>query len=265
MLDGSRLGLGGHSFIVELGNDPRPSPDEQRALVTTCLDAGIRVFDTTYYQERVALGEILLRLGRRDEAEIMAWNFFRPPDYSDELPRYTPYEPEHVDVMLAELQTDRVDVLVVHGHDDIPKLRREIELAQRWVGEGKAGSIGLGMARVDHLLQLPTAHSIGHVLAPYNAFNQTAAVTFARAREIGIGTIALSPFVRGRKLDEIGGDTGAASELLLRWVAAQPLVDRVIVSMRKREWVDANIAALQRGPLTSQEQATVQAWIERLN
>ena len=73
----SKLGLGGHSFIEQLGNDPRASFEEQCGLVSACLDSGIRLIDTTYYQERVALGKVLQHLGRRNEAEIMAWNFFQ--------------------------------------------------------------------------------------------------------------------------------------------------------------------------------------------
>ncbi len=264
MLDGSKLGLGGHSFIEQLGNDPRPSVDEQRALVSACLDAGIRLFDTTYYQERVALGEVLQDLGRRDEAEIMAWNFFRQAGKENELVTFTPYEPQHVDVMLAELRTDRVDVLVIHTHDDLPRLRGEIELAKRWVDQGKVRWIGLGMARLEHLRQLPTDHPLSYVLAPYNAFNRAAAGTFQEAKAMGLGTIALSPFVRGWKLDEIGGDKAAAADLLLRWVASQALVDRVIVSMRKRVWLHANLEAVKRGALAADEQARVEEWIARV-
>ena len=70
------LVLGGHSFIQQLGNDPAPDVDEQIEIVSTCLDAGITWFDTTYQPERVALGTVLKALGRRDEATIIAWNFF---------------------------------------------------------------------------------------------------------------------------------------------------------------------------------------------
>lgn len=63
--------------MQQLGNDPKPAFEEQCEIVSACLDNGIRLFDTTYYQERVALGGILERLGRRGEAKIMTWNFFK--------------------------------------------------------------------------------------------------------------------------------------------------------------------------------------------
>ncbi len=66
--------LGGHSFISQLGNDPPASEQEQHKIVETCLDHGIRWFDTTYQPERVALGNVLHALGRRGEAKILAWS-----------------------------------------------------------------------------------------------------------------------------------------------------------------------------------------------
>ncbi|HEV2121698.1 MAG TPA: hypothetical protein VGW38_02850, partial [Chloroflexota bacterium] len=108
--EGVKLGLGGHSYIAQLGNDPPASFEEQCALVAACLDAGIRLLDTTYYQERVALGRILQYLGRRDEATVTGWNFFKQPGKEDELVPWTPYTPAHIDVMLQELQTDRIDL-----------------------------------------------------------------------------------------------------------------------------------------------------------
>ncbi|MDP9351043.1 MAG: aldo/keto reductase, partial [Chloroflexota bacterium] len=77
-------------------------------------------------------------------------------------------------------------------------------------------------------------------------------------------TVALSPFIRGWKLDEIGGDKRVVSEVLLRWVASQPLVDHVIVSMRKSEYVRRNVAAVEKGPLNAEEEARLREWLARV-
>jgi aryl-alcohol dehydrogenase-like predicted oxidoreductase len=259
----SKLGLGGHSYIQELGNDPRPSSEEQLALVAACLDAGVMLFDTTYYQERVALGGLLRALGRRDEAEIAAWNFFRQPGEEDELVPHVPYEPRHLDTVLSELQTDRIDVLVVHAHDDAEGLRRELGLVADWMAEGRVRQAALGMAELRHVRSLPDGHPIGHVFAPYNAFNRAALPVFEEAKRRGMATVAMSPFVRGWKLDEIGGDAASVADVLLRWVAFQDAVDRVVVAMRRAEWVRANLRSLERGPLTAEERARLAGWVER--
>ena len=230
-----KLGLGGHSYIQELGNDPRPSPEEQRALVAACLDAGVPLFDTTYYQERVALGGLLQTLGRRDEAEITAWNFFHQPGNDDGLVRPTPYGPSHLATILDELRTDRLDVLVIHAHDEEDVLRREMELAASWRDQGRVARIALGMAEDRHIRSLPEGHPISLVFAPYNAFDRAALPVFEEAKRRGMATVAMSPFVRGWKLDEIGGDTAVVADILLRWVAFQETVDRVVVSMRRVE------------------------------
>lgn len=264
MSDGSKLGLGGHSFIEPLGNDPPASFEEQCALVSACLDHGIHLLDTTYYQERVALGNVLHELGRREEAQIMVWNFFRQPEQEDDLVPFTPYEPNHFDTILQELRTDRLDVLVVHVHADREKLGHELDLARGWMDSGAVGSVALGMIEPEYLDDLPEGHPVSAVLAPYNAFNREAAAAFERARALGLRCIALSPFIRGWKLDEIGGDKAHVSDLLLRWVTEQELVDTVIVSMRRATWVAANRASERRGALSDEEQRKLQGWLTRI-
>lgn len=267
MTDPDRLILGGHSFIAQLGNDPEASFDEQSAIVAACLDAGVRRIDTTYYQERVALGRVLERLSRREEAYIQAWNFFKEPGRENDLVGPTPYEPSHLQVMLDELKTNRIGLLVIHVHDDAERLGQELALASRWQAEGKVTHIGLGMAAVRHLEMLPLGHRVTHVLAPYNAFHPEATETFAYARTMPLRTVAMSPFIRGWKMDEIvagsGADKAQIADILLRWAAGQPFVDSVIVSMRRAEWVATNVQSLARGPLSPDEQARLNGWLAR--
>jgi hypothetical protein len=78
------------------------------------LDNGIVRFDTTCSPERVALGRALAALGRRDEATIFAWNFFDHFRPDDPVGGPGPYRAEHLQIMLDELQTDRIDVLIGH-------------------------------------------------------------------------------------------------------------------------------------------------------
>lgn len=72
----SSLILGGNSFIAQLGNDAKPAQAHRDAIVSSCLDSGIRHFDTAYRPERLAPGASLARLGRQDEAKITVGNFF---------------------------------------------------------------------------------------------------------------------------------------------------------------------------------------------
>ena len=262
----TKLGLGGHSFIAELGNDPEASFAEQCAIVAACLDRGISWIDTTYFQERVALGTVLQNLsGRRSEARITAWNFFAPPSDASGLPGFTRYAPDSLARQLAELQTDTLDLLVIHNRDDKALLGREMELASSWRAAGLVQAVGLGMARLEALDLLPQGHPVTHVLAPYNAFNTGAAALFTEAKARGLKTVAMSPFVRGWNLNRLENDAKADTPaLLLRWVTGQEAVDTVFVSMRRAEWVTANRDAEKAGPLSETEAALVQEWVDRV-
>ena len=44
-----------------------------------------------------------------------------------------------------------------------------------------------------------------------------------------------------------------AADVMLRYALYGPHVDRLIVSIRKREWIAANVESMQRGPLTAEE------------
>ncbi len=267
MTEGERLILGGHSFIAPLGNDPEASFDEQCAIVAAFLDGGARWIDTTYYQERVALGRVLRHLGRRDEARVLAWNFFRQPGRENDLVGPAPYQPDHLAVLLAELQTDNLDLLVVHAHDDAAGLNQELALAAAWQAAGVVRNVGLGMAEARHLDRLPDGHPVTHVLAPFNAFNPAAASTFEKTKAANLTTVAMSPFVRGWKMDEIvratGADNADVADLLLRWAAFAPFVDYVDVSIRNAAWVETNLRSLGRGPLNNDERARLNGWLAR--
>ena len=117
--------LGGHSFIAQLGNDRPASAEDQQRIVEACLNHGIRWFDTTYQPERVALGKVFDALGRRDEATILAWNFFKDFSPSDPVGQADYYRPEHIETLLEELRTPYVDCLVMVPLDDPEENQRQ--------------------------------------------------------------------------------------------------------------------------------------------
>nr|WP_275422569.1 aldo/keto reductase [Paenibacillus mucilaginosus] len=215
---------------------------------------GIHGFDTTYYQERVHLGRILEELGRREEAMLMAWNFFQEEGREQETVSFTPYEPHHLAWQLEELRTTWLDMLVIHVHDEQERLMEELSLAAQWVRKGKIRQLALGMARAEHVERLPESHQVSYILTPYNFFHrQPGEAAFRSARQRGIRCIALSPFVRGWKLEKLAGSRADNASLLLRWLTGKPEVDGVVVSMRNKDWVGANLAAERAGQLSVRE------------
>lgn len=260
------LGLGGHTFIEELGNDPPLSHEEAVDVVETCLDNGVTFFDTTYTQERIRLGEALHELGRRDEATIVAWNFFGPV-HSNPIP----YEPGHVDAILSELRVDYVDRLVVHPpyEDDETATeaghRRGLGIAQRWVEEGLVGELGTWAPGPDADVEYGQDNPYSFMVQPYNVDTDDAPESFAAAKRLGWDTVAVTPFVRGWKLDEMVATASERSDdpepelrsrladHMLRYSLFQPNVDRLVVGMRKVEWIHRNVESGEQGPLSDDE------------
>jgi aryl-alcohol dehydrogenase-like predicted oxidoreductase len=264
-LPGTRLILGGHSFISQLGSDPPASESEQRRIVEACLDHGVRWFDTTYQPERVALGNILHALGRRDEAAILAWNFFRDFSPGDDCGPPECYRPGHIDVILEQLRTPYVDCLVAVPTGDAEENRRQADLMVEWQRKGYARSLGLWVEDQPPAGG-PTARGPFLVaIRPLNVTTRDAARAFAPYKRAGWETIATSPFVRGWELDRIvarasargNGDTeklrAVIADLMLRFSLFQRDVDRVTVAMRRVEWVARNLESVARGPLTAKE------------
>lgn len=259
------LVLGGHSFITELGSDPPATPDEQLALVAACLDQGIRWFDTTYEPERLALGRALEQLGRRDEAVLIAWNFFGAfgPDGQGWHPRE--YRPDDIDAMLEQFRTDRIDRLVVHDVPDPAANVRQRDLARQWQARGFVEQLGIWHPGADAEAVFGPGNPFGFMVRPYNVTTADAAEAFAAARRLGWQTLACSPFVRGWELDKLVARAvereGLApveararlAEHMLRDSLCRPNVDRLIVAMRRPAYVAQNVQAARRGPLGEDE------------
>jgi hypothetical protein len=103
------------------------------------------------------------------------------------------------------------------------------------------------------------------VVQPHNITTQGSLEKFAVYKALGWRTLACSPFVRGWELDTLivawtrsgGPDVAEArialADLLLRFSLFSPGVDQMIISMRKREYVDQAAASLKRGPISAAE------------
>lgn len=259
------LVLGGHSFISQLGNDPPASEAEQRGIVESCLEQGIRWFDTTYQPERRALGTALHTLGRRDEATILAWNFFKDFGPGDPVPEPEYYRPGHIDIVLEQVRSTWVDCLVVLPLDDAEENQRQEELVTEWRRRGYVRSLGLWVPNRATVERYGDGNPFRFAIRPFNITTSDAASVFAACKTRGWETIATSPFSRGWELDKILAAASARgygdaeslrpvlADLMLRFSLFQRDVDRVVVAMRKVEWVIRNAESVARGPLTANE------------
>ena len=260
----SRLVVGGHSFIAELGNDAPLNFDGQLAIVNECLDRGINCFDTTYEPERVALGRILDTLGRRDEAEIIAWNFFTDPQSGDYLGPPLPFMADMIDLLLEQLRTDYIDRVVVHPVENKAADHAQLEVAQGWVEAGQVGLLGTWAPGDDPAAHFGTQNPYDFMVASHNLDGPNAA-SFRAGKAIGWRTFATSPFNRGWLLDRLvaaGVEKTSESpdrlrpriaDALLRFALNDPNLDHLIVGIRQSAWIQANLESVARGPLSEAE------------
>ncbi len=273
----SPLVLGGHTFISQLGNDPPASEPQQRLIVESCLDLGIRWFDTTYQPERVALGKVLHSLGRRGEATLLAWNFFTDFAPGDPVGGPGCYAPGHIDTILEQLRTSYVDCLVMVPVDDPEENQRQQELLLGWQKQGYVRSLGLWISDPAIIDQYRSGNSFRYAIRPCNIRTDDAAAVFAACKQVGWETLATSPFFRGWELDTMVAEASACAlgpletlrpmlaDLMLRFTLFQKGVDRVIVAMRKPDWIRRNLESVARGALTDEERLLLRRLVARRN
>jgi aryl-alcohol dehydrogenase-like predicted oxidoreductase len=267
------LVLGGHSFIRQLGTDPPASETEQRAIVESCLAHGIRWFDTTYQPERSALGRALESLGRRDEATILAWNFFRDFGPDDPVGEPEQLRSEHLEIMLEQLRTTWIDCLVLVPLSDPEQDQRQEDLALTWQKQGYVRSLGRWVEHQPKPERGENGSVVRYAFQPCNLGTRRAAARFAAYKKHGWNTVATSPFFRGWELEKMvagaaargeGGPDELRSRLadaMLRFALFHPSVDRLVVAMRKVEWVQRNVHSAAHGPLTAEERR----WLLRVH
>jgi aryl-alcohol dehydrogenase-like predicted oxidoreductase len=265
--------LGGHSFFSDLGNEPAPTPDGCRDIVSACLDAGITWFDTTHQPERLALGRALSELDRRDEATIFAWNFMQVLGPRDKLDRPVEFESRHLEQLCGELQTNAIDCLVLHDLDGgtPEKHARQESLALEWLKAGHVKALGVWAPGKDAPERYGGNPAFRFMIRPLNVKTTGATESFAMTKALGWQNYACSPFVRGWELDKLvaealekyDGDEptlrAKLADLMLRFSLFHANVDRLITAIRRIEWIQPNIASCRRGPLTEDEAAWLSA------
>ncbi len=265
--------LGGHSFITQLGNDPPASEQEQCAIVEACLNCGIRWIDTTYQPERIAVGDVLRQLRRRGATSILAWSFFKDFTPADPVGGPECYQPGHIDIILEQLRTDYVDCLVVIPVENADRNQQQIELASQWRNKGYARSLGLWVTDLSGSdVESYRDRGFRYAILPVNTTTATATAILTACKKIGLETLATSPFFRGWELERMFAEACSRghhkkeillrriADLMLRFSLFHPGVDRVIVAMRKVEWIGRNVESVAKGPLTAEESR----WLRRL-
>lgn len=257
------LGYGGAALVTVWGN---PLPPPQRVeVVRYAYDRGVRYFDTAgnYMESQAILGEAL-KDRRRQACLVSKVETTRPEEVRKAVER-----------SLKELQTDYLDILLIHGspgleqmsvqqamkiHAELLKLREE--KITRFIGLS-------AHAYFDKALALITSGGFDVCMLSYGYIPRghdqiwTAQLTalrdvcLAKANELGMGIVAMKVLGAGMLGTWSGTivpgfDKQRLTQLpaaAIRHVLQDPRVHMLAVGMTLKEQVDANIRTLS-GDLT---------------
>jgi aryl-alcohol dehydrogenase-like predicted oxidoreductase len=154
--------------------------------------------------------------------------------------------------------------------DHPEKNQQQEELLLGWQKQGYVRSLGLWLSDPAIIEQYRNKHSFRFAIRPFNITTDAAAPVFAACKMAGWETLATSPFFRGWELDSMVAEASACAcgsvetlrpmlaDLMLRFSLFQQGVDRVIVAMRKVDWISRNLESVSRGPLTGEEHRLLQ-------
>ena len=157
-----------------------------------------------------------------------------------------------IDISLNNLRTDYIDVYQIHNlpENEIDKVFGEggaWEALEEAKVAGKVGHLGVTAHNVDALKKMIELHGdkIETIMFPYNIVEIHGHEVLKKAKEMGIGTIAMKPMAGGN-LDDWN--------LALRFIAASGVIDISIPGMGSPEEADRNAEAAEHfSPLTPEE------------
>jgi predicted aldo/keto reductase-like oxidoreductase len=255
------LGYGGAALPIEWGNPL--SLEDRVELVRYAYDRGVRYFDTAdnYLESQSILGEALI--GIRDSVYLATKV---ETTVAGEVRKA-------VERSLKELQTDRIDLIQIHGtpgleqmsvkqamemHGELVKLRDERIV--RFIGFSAHSYFDKALALIssggfDQCMlsygYLPRGHS--QVFSARMVDLRNACV--AKAHELGTGVVAMKVMGAGvlgagAGLVVPGFDKKRLEQLpaaAIRYVLQDDRVDLLMIGMRLKKEVDANIRILSGG------------------
>ena len=235
--------------VVSFGGIPiqRADAANTRAVVDKMEALGVNYIDTArgYTVSEEYLGAALE--GRREKFILATKSMSRTREAMA----------RDIGISLDNLRTGYIDLYQIHN---LPE--KEIETvfgpggAYEALAEakaaGKIGHIGVTAHSAGALKRLVEEYSdrLETVMFPYNIVETQGHAILARAREKGLGTIAMKPLAGGN-LDDW--------KLALRFIAASGVIDISIPGMGSVEEVERNAAVDLSSPLTQEELAQCEA------
>ena len=222
-----------------------------RILMEKMVEAGVNYIDTarTYGQSEAFLGEALE--GIRDKFVLATKAMSRDKEAMA----------EDIDMSLAKLKTDYIDLYQVHN-PSLAQLEQVIgeggalEALQEAKAAGKIGHIGLTAHSLEVFEKGLEMDWVETIMFPYNIVETHGEELIRKCKEQNIGFIVMKPLAGGALED---------ATLAMRFVCANPDVSVVIPGMADPKELEQNLAAVNdTAPLSAAELERIQAMRKEL-
>jgi len=255
-------------------------------IISKAIEGGINLFDTADLYEK-GNNEILLSKalkGRRHEVLISSkvGNKIRPDGSGwDWYPRKE-YILKAIDESLKRLQTDHLDLYLLHGGTIEDSIDEVIEAFERLVDSGKIRSYGLSSIRPNVIREYVSRSNISVVMTQYSLLDrrpEEATLKLLSDNEIGVlarGTIASGLLIAKPAKDylDLTKDEVTAilkelkahipedktqSEAATRYVIDNPAVTTAVIGIRTVKQLEDALASANVAPLSTEQWQTLQA------
>lgn len=156
---------------------------------------------------------------------------------------------ERVEASLKRLQTDYIDIAMIHGVDDLKLFENEeIQAAYSQLKkEGKIRFTGFSTHNVEFTLKQALTNDFAQViLFVYNHMQgEKLEPHIEKARQKGIGTVAMKVFAGGMEgnLKALVNKEVSYPQAAIRWVLRNPSIDCCIVTLSSYSHVEEYVAA----------------------
>ncbi len=193
----SAIGLGGWQLANPLWE--MHDPNEALRIVRTALDAGCNFFDTAPGYSAGRSEELLGRALRQVRGRVVLCSKFGHTAEGETDFRVAAVRTS-IEASLQRLQTDYLDVLLVHNPpaELLDGTRTPLyEELERLKGEGKLRSYGVSLDSACDLEKVLATTRSGVVEVLFNVFHQEPRPAFAAARDQGVGLIVKVPLDSG--------------------------------------------------------------------
>lgn len=271
----SRLGFGSMRLpMLTIGG--KEYVDIERAVATLhrAFELGVNYVDCGFLycnqESELAVGTALSQWPKRDEIVL-----------TTKCTKFAMADPDDMRRMLEHqlwrLCTDHVDFYLFHGigWDNW----HEIDAKTGWFAdmrrakeEGLAKHVGFSFHDKPEMMNRLVDEGIFDlVTCQYNYLDRVNESAIQYAADHGLGVVVMGPVGGGRlammpkTLRQAGLSATSASELALRFVISHPGVSVALSGMGSVEMVEQNCAAMDQGPLSADEQATLARMMDELH